>query len=58
LLSMVLGAEIYFPGYEKAWAKGRELGLPLAMHIVGTFGVAPTFDTLAEGAASRVHLFS
>jgi 5-methylthioadenosine/S-adenosylhomocysteine deaminase len=48
LLSMVMGAEIYLPGYEKAWAKGRELALPLAMHIVGTFGMRPTFDTLAE----------
>lgn len=48
LLSMVMGAEIYLPGYEKAWAKGRELGLPLGMHIVGTFGMAPTFDALAE----------
>jgi 5-methylthioadenosine/S-adenosylhomocysteine deaminase len=48
LLSMVMGAEIYLPGYEKAWAQGRELGLQLAMHIVGTFGMAPTFDALAE----------
>ena len=48
LLSMVMGAEIYLPGYENAWALGRELGIPLAMHIVGTFGMAPTFDALAE----------
>jgi cytosine/adenosine deaminase-related metal-dependent hydrolase len=48
LLSMVMGAEIYLPGYEKAWAKGRELCIPLAMHIVGTFGMASTFDSLAE----------
>lgn len=48
LLSMVMGAEIYLPGYENAWAMGRELNIPLAMHIVGTFGMAPTFDALAE----------
>jgi len=48
LLTMVMGAEIYLPGHEAAWAMGRELGLPLAMHIVGTFGMAPTFDALAE----------
>ena len=48
LLTMVMGAEIYLPGYEAAWALGRELNLPLAMHIVGTFGMAPTFDALAE----------
>lgn len=48
LMSMVMGAEIYLPGYEAAWAMGRELGIPLAMHIVGTFGMAPTFDALAQ----------
>jgi cytosine/adenosine deaminase-related metal-dependent hydrolase len=48
LLTMVMGAEIYLPGYENAWATGRELNIPLAMHIVGTFGMAPTFDALAE----------
>lgn len=48
LLTMVMGAEIYLPGYEAAWATGRDLGIPLAMHIVGTFGMAPTFDALAE----------
>lgn len=48
LLTMVMGAEIYLPGYESAWAMGRELNIPLAMHIVGTFGMAPTFDALAQ----------
>jgi 5-methylthioadenosine/S-adenosylhomocysteine deaminase len=48
LLTMVMGAEIYLPGYEAAWATGRELNIPLAMHIVGTFGMAPTFDALAQ----------
>ena len=48
LLTMVMGAEIYLPGYETAWTTGRELGLQLAMHIVGTFGMAPVFDSLAE----------
>ncbi|MGO4830738.1 amidohydrolase family protein [Rhizobiaceae sp. 2RAB30] len=48
LLSMVMGGEIYIPGYEKAWAIGRELGLPIALHVVGTFGMRPTFDELAK----------
>ncbi|BCH20772.1 cytosine deaminase [Mesorhizobium sp. L-8-3] len=47
LLSMVMGGEIYIPGHEKAWAIGRELGLPIALHVVGTFGMRPTFDELA-----------
>ena len=47
LLSMFMGGEIYLPGYEKAWEIGRELSLPLALHVVGTFGMQPTFDQLA-----------
>ena len=49
LYSMVMGGEIYLPGYEEAWKVGRELGLPIALHVVGTFGMQPTFDQL--GAA-------
>jgi 5-methylthioadenosine/S-adenosylhomocysteine deaminase len=47
LLSMFMGGEIYLPGYEKAWEIGRELSLPIALHVVGTFGMQPTFDALA-----------
>jgi cytosine/adenosine deaminase-related metal-dependent hydrolase len=47
LLSMFMGGEIYLPGYEKAWEVGRELALPIALHVVGTFGMQPTFDQLA-----------
>lgn len=48
LLSMIMGGEIYLPGYETAWATGRELDLPIALHVVGTFGMAPIFDDLAQ----------
>ncbi len=51
LLSMVMGGEIYLPGYEEAWKVGRELDLPIALHVVGTFGMQPTFDEL--GAAGQ-----
>ena len=51
LLSMFMGGEIYLPGYEAAWTLGRELGLPVACHIVGTFGMRPTFDALAGAGA-------
>ena len=44
---MFMGGEIYLPGYEKAWKIGRELALPIALHVVGTFGMQPTFDALA-----------
>lgn len=48
LLTMVMGGEIYIPGYEEAWKIGRELEIPVALHVVGTFGMRPTFDQLAE----------
>lgn len=47
LLTMFMGGEIYLPGYENAWKIGRELNLPIALHVVGTFGMQPTFDQLA-----------
>ena len=47
LISMFMGGEIYLPGYEEAWRVGRELNLPVALHVVGTFGMQPTFDALA-----------
>jgi cytosine/adenosine deaminase-related metal-dependent hydrolase len=48
LLTMVMGGEIYLPGYEEAWNVGRELDLPIALHVVGTFGMQPTFDQLGK----------
>src|SRR5690554_1646120 len=48
LLTMVMGGEIYIPGYEASWALGRELGVPVALHVVGTFGMRDTFDELAK----------
>lgn len=48
LLTMVMGGEIYLPFHEEAWALGRELDIPIALHVVGTFGMQPIFDQLAE----------
>jgi 5-methylthioadenosine/S-adenosylhomocysteine deaminase len=47
LITMIMGGEIYLPGFETAWAIGRELKIPIAAHIVGSFGMGPTFDNLA-----------
>ena len=49
LVTMIMGGEIYLPGFEEAWTIGRELGIPIAAHIVGAFGMRPTFDALAAG---------
>jgi 5-methylthioadenosine/S-adenosylhomocysteine deaminase len=48
LVTMIMGGEIYLPGYEKAWLIGRELGLQVAAHILSPFGMRPTFDLLAQ----------
>jgi 5-methylthioadenosine/S-adenosylhomocysteine deaminase len=47
LMTMIMGGEIYLPGFEAAWQLGRELQIPIAAHIVGSFGMGPTFDALA-----------
>jgi cytosine/adenosine deaminase-related metal-dependent hydrolase len=47
LLTLAMGGEIYLPGYEAAWRTGRELEVPIALHVVGTFGMAPAFEQLA-----------
>ena len=49
LVTMIMGGEIYLPGYEKAWKIGRELNLQVAAHILSPFGMRPTFDLLAQG---------
>jgi 5-methylthioadenosine/S-adenosylhomocysteine deaminase len=47
LLTMIMGGELYIPGFEVAWVIGRELQIPIAAHIVGSFGLGPPFDALA-----------
>jgi cytosine/adenosine deaminase-related metal-dependent hydrolase len=49
LITMIMGGEIYLQGYEAAWRIGRELQIPIAAHIVGSFGMGPTFDAIARG---------
>jgi 5-methylthioadenosine/S-adenosylhomocysteine deaminase len=44
LLTMMMGGELYLPGYEKAWKIGRDLGLPIAAHVFGNFGIPKAVD--------------
>ena len=48
LVSMIMGGEVYLPGYEKAWKIGRMLGLQVAAHILSPFNIRPTLDLLAQ----------
>jgi cytosine/adenosine deaminase-related metal-dependent hydrolase len=56
LMTMTMGGEIYLLGnptdtaprtYHRAWELGRQLNLPIAAHIVGSFGMGPEFDKIA-----------
>lgn len=47
LVTMTMSSEIGQPGFERPWAIGRELGMPIASHVVGSFGMAEGFDRLA-----------
>ncbi|HMG59860.1 MAG TPA: amidohydrolase family protein [Burkholderiales bacterium] len=57
LMTMTMGGEIYLlpnnPAdprtYIRAWQLGRQLGLPVAAHIVGSFGMEPEFTAIAAG---------
>jgi 5-methylthioadenosine/S-adenosylhomocysteine deaminase len=51
LLTMVMGGEIYLPNHEHTWRIGRELDIPIALHVVGAFGMTEAFDQLAQRQA-------
>jgi 5-methylthioadenosine/S-adenosylhomocysteine deaminase len=53
LVTMIMGGEIYLPGFQTAWQIGRELGLQIAAHIVAPFGMRATFDQLASSNQFR-----
>jgi 5-methylthioadenosine/S-adenosylhomocysteine deaminase len=56
LVHMIMGGEVYLPGYEKAWIIGRQLGLQIAAHILSPFGIRPIFDKLAAGTGGNGHI--
>ncbi|GAA3091469.1 amidohydrolase family protein [Nonomuraea salmonea] len=52
LVTMVMGGEVHLGRdvYTRSWTLARELGLRIAAHAVGAFGMRPAFDDLARGA--------
>ena len=48
LLTMVMGGEIYLPGYDAAWQIGRQLDLPIAARVLGNFGIPAQFARLID----------
>ncbi len=55
LVTMIMGGEVYLPGYELAWNIGRQLGLQVAAHILSPFSIRPTLDLLAQGQGGDSH---
>jgi 5-methylthioadenosine/S-adenosylhomocysteine deaminase len=53
LLTMTMGGEIYLlpqpQVYSRSWRIGRDLGLQVVAHIVGSFGMGAEFDKIAAG---------
>lgn len=51
LVTMVMGGELHLGEqvYTRTWAIARELGLKIAAHSVGSFGMRPVFDAIAQG---------
>ncbi len=48
LVTMIMGGEVYLgaPTYTQAWSIGRDLGVPVAAHILSPFGIRPILDAL------------
>jgi cytosine/adenosine deaminase-related metal-dependent hydrolase len=57
LLTMIMGGELYIPGYEKPWRIGRDLDLPVAAHVFGNFGIPKALDEriAAKALAPDLH---
>ncbi len=55
LVTMIMGGEVYLgaPTYTQAWSIGRDIGLPVAAHILSPFGIRPILDQLANGTAGN-----
>ncbi|WMS44576.1 amidohydrolase family protein [Acuticoccus sp. MNP-M23] len=48
LLTFVMGGEIYFPAADRRWQIGRELGVPIAAHLFGSFGIPDAYQKLID----------
>jgi 5-methylthioadenosine/S-adenosylhomocysteine deaminase len=57
LVTMIMGGEVYLGDavYEQSWKIGRQLGLPIAAHILSPFGIRPILDQLALGQGGSQH---
>ncbi|AOS64761.1 cytosine deaminase-like metal-dependent hydrolase [Actinoalloteichus hymeniacidonis] len=52
LVSLVMGGELYIgeESYVRSWEIARELGVKIAAHAVGSWGMRPLYDEIAQGS--------
>jgi 5-methylthioadenosine/S-adenosylhomocysteine deaminase len=57
LVTMIMGGEVYLGDavYEQSWKIGRQLGLQIAAHTPGPFGIRPILDQIAMGQGGVNH---
>ncbi|MBV8838334.1 MAG: amidohydrolase family protein, partial [Alphaproteobacteria bacterium] len=55
LVTMIMGGEVYIgqPTYTKAWSIGRDIGIPVAAHILSPFGIRPILDSIVDGTGGN-----
>ncbi len=58
LLTMIMGGEVYLPDVDPIvlWDMGKELDLPVALHVVGSLNMQAKMDSLVDRYTSN-HLF-
>jgi 5-methylthioadenosine/S-adenosylhomocysteine deaminase len=57
LVTMIMGGEVYLGDaiYEQSWKIGRQLGVQIAAHTPGPFGIRPILDQIAMGQGGSQH---
>ncbi|MGO4003371.1 amidohydrolase family protein [Pseudomonas fluorescens] len=57
LVTMAMGGEVYLPNWERAWQIAKELDLNVALHVVGSMGMAEHMEKIAtSGMLTDRHL--
>lgn len=57
LVTMAMGGEVYLPTWERAWQIAKDLDLNVALHVVGSMGMAEHMERIAtSGLLTDRHL--
>ncbi len=57
LVTMAMGGEVYLPNWERSWEIAKDLDLHVALHVVGSMGMAEHMEKIAtNGMLTDRHL--